>query len=85
VETAPDGQPMRAGSVIVKFRAGSDSLERDAVHATVGALVVEPLLPPDTVRAQVPSGTTAAALDAYRASPAVEYVEPDYVSRVRSR
>jgi hypothetical protein len=85
VETAPDGRPMRAGSLIVKFRASSDSLERDAVHAMAGALVAEPLLLPDTVRAQVPTGTAAAALDAYRASPAVEYVEPDYVSGFRSR
>ena len=79
VEAAPDGQPMRAGSLIVKFHAGSDPAERDAAHLAAGAELVEPLFPPDIVRVQLPPGATVHGLDAYRSSSVVEYAEPDYV------
>ena len=80
-ERAPDGRPMRAGSLIVKFRPGAAQPARESAHRGVGALAADPLGLPDAGRVQIQPGTTARAIAAYRAHPDVEFVEPDYVVR----
>ncbi|HYU17288.1 MAG TPA: hypothetical protein VEQ11_01175 [Chloroflexota bacterium] len=84
IDIAPDGRPMRAGSLLVKFRSGADQAAREAAHQAVGALLVQPLGLSDTVRVEVPPEATAQALTSYRARPDVEYAEPDYIVRVGS-
>ncbi len=73
---APDGRPMRAGSVLVKFRAGAAQVP---AHQAAGATAIDGLRLPDSVRVQVPRATVAQALAAYRARPDVEFAEPDYL------
>ena len=48
-ETAPNGQPMRAGSVLVKFRPGVSQTARAASHQQANGEAVEALRVPDTV------------------------------------
>jgi len=81
-EIAPDGRPMRAGSILVKFRALTSQAQRDAVHRSVDALSVQSLAVGEIVRVQVQPGTTAAALAAYSARPDVAWAQPDYIHRV---
>jgi len=82
-ETAPNGQPMRAGSLLVKFRPGVSQTARAASHQQANGEAVEALRVPDTVRVQVAAGSVASALAAYRARPDVEFAEPDYIVRAR--
>lgn len=80
-ETAPDGRPMRAGSILVSFQPGTSEAAQQAAHQAAGALAVEPLLLPDTVRVEVAPGTTAQALAAYRARSDVRAADPNYIVR----
>ncbi len=80
-EIAPDGRPMRTGSLLVSFRREAPEASRLAAHQTVGALGVSQLLLSDTVRVQVRPGAAAQALIAYRARADVKRAEPDYIVR----
>ncbi len=80
-ETAPDGRPMMAGSLLVKFRSSASQATRDVVHQAAGALAVERLGLADLARVQIRPGTVTQALAAYRGRADVERAEPDYVLR----
>ena len=80
-ELAPDGRPMRAGGLIVKFRPDAAGPARESAHRGAGVLAIDTLGLPDTGRVQVRPGTTARAIAAYRSRPDVEFVEPHYVVR----
>jgi hypothetical protein len=78
-ETAPNGKRARAGSLIVKFRAGVQAAARDGAHRQVGSQSVEPVGDGKAVRVQVEPGMLAQAMSAYAARSDVERVEPDYL------
>jgi thermitase len=78
-ERAPDGLPMRAGSLLVTLRGQGSGSALAGTHRAAGALAVDGLGRPDLVRVQVQPGTAEAAIAAYRADPNVERVEPNYV------
>jgi uncharacterized repeat protein (TIGR01451 family) len=81
---APDpdrGRPARAGSLIVKFKPGAGVSDRAGAHQQAGSVRTEDLLLDDAVRVKVPAARAAQALAAYRASPFVEYAEPDLLRR----
>jgi len=80
-ERAPDGHEARAGSLIVKYRRGTDQRARQAAAQSVGAVAAEKLLLPDTERIQVRPGALGQAMAALKGRADVEYVEPDYISR----
>jgi thermitase len=80
-EIAPDGRPMRAGSLIVKFRPGAAEAGKREAHQQASAQAVEALALADTQRVQVQRGQVAPALAAYRARVDVMYAEPDYIAR----
>lgn len=79
-EIAPNGQPMRAGSLVMRFRPDVPFADKLLVYRAEGVLEVEPLLLPDTVRVTVPRGTTATALASVAGRPEVQWVEPDYAA-----
>jgi hypothetical protein len=80
-EPAPDGRPMRAGSIVVKFRPSSSRAARQAAHAAAAAEAVAPTRQPNVERVQVRRGEVARALAAYRGRGDVELAEPDYIVR----
>src|SRR5829696_7389893 len=43
IETAPDGKPARAGSLIVTFKPGVQAASRDTAHREQQAQAVEPI------------------------------------------
>lgn len=83
-ELAPDGRPMRAGSLLVQFRSSASQSARDSAHRDAAVVAVEPLRQAQSVRVQVPRGEVEKSLQAYRARGDVERVEPDYVLRALS-
>ena len=80
-EPAPDGRPVRAGSLIVTFRPGAAHPARESAHRRGGALAADSLGLPHTGRVQIRPGAAPQAIAAYRSHPDVESVEPDYVVR----
>ncbi|HEY3078652.1 MAG TPA: S8 family serine peptidase [Chloroflexota bacterium] len=80
IEPAPDGRPMRAGSLVVEFRRGTDGPAREAVRRDAQAQEVEDL-GGDQERVQVDSRHTQEAMARLRARPEVGRVEPEYVAR----
>ena len=72
---------MWAGSLLVKFRPGSPQAQRAAAHQAAGGMLAAALRLPDTVRVEAARNRVPQALAAYRAHPAVEYAEPDYIVR----
>ncbi|MCC7369064.1 MAG: S8 family serine peptidase [Chloroflexi bacterium] len=80
-ERAPDGREMGAGRIVVKFQPGAAASVRTDSHRAAGAATTESTGLPDTLVANVPVGTVAQALAAYRARPDVAWAEPDYVRR----
>ena len=79
-ETAPDGRPMRAGSLLVTFRSSAGQAARDAINQEAGAVAVE-RLGTGTVRVQARPGMAGPALEAYRARSDVQRAVPDYIVR----
>lgn len=79
IETAPDGKPARAGSLIVTFKPGAQTSARDAAHREVQVQTVESVGAAGAVRVQVEPGTLGQALASYAARGDVQQVEPDYV------
>ena len=79
VETAPDGKPARAGSLIVTFKPGVQTSSRDSAHRGVQVQSVEPIGSGSAFRVQVQSGTTAQAISTYQGRADVQSVEPDYM------
>ena len=77
VETAPDGRPARAGSLIVTFRKGAGPLTQSEAHTQFGAASVEAVSKTNAVRVQVTNGTLGEAMAAYASRPDVARVEPD--------
>ena len=80
-QPAPDGRPMAPGRLIVKFRPGAGTPNRDGAHRAAGAVAAEPLALPNTALVQVAPNAVDRALAAYRARPDVASVQPDYVRR----
>jgi thermitase len=78
-ETAPNGEPMRAGGLLVKFRAGAASATREGAHRAAAAQSVQSLSQPDLAQVTVTPSQTEAALRAYRGQSAVEWAQPDYI------
>ena len=76
-----DGLPVRAGSLLVKFRPGTSESEQEQVHRSIGALKVERLYLGRTSRVGVRENDVARVLLAYRQNPAVEYVVSDHIMR----
>jgi thermitase len=79
-QNAPDGKPMRAGSLVVKFRQNAGPAARAAAHGAAASANVEALLLADTVRVDVAPSAVAKALAGYQADPNVESASPDYVA-----
>lgn len=78
--TAPDGRPMRAGSLVVTFRRDAAAATRAAAHQAAGALATRALAA-GLERVQVEPSQVDSALAAYRARADVESAEPDYLLR----
>ncbi len=78
-ETLPNGKQARAGSLIVKFRAGAQASAQQGAHQQVNSQTVEPVGNGTAVRVQVEPGKLAEALSTYAARSDVERVEPDYL------
>ena len=76
--TAPDGRPMRAGSLIVKFRKGAPEAARSEAHRAAGAQAAKSVAG-TAERVQVEPGAVGTALASYRARRDVETAEPDYL------
>ena len=81
------GEPLRQGAsyvpgeVLVKFKAGAGPGDLGALRGRVAASAVKQLT--STGIMQLDVGTdVASALDVLRASPLVEYAEPDYVRSI---
>jgi thermitase len=79
VETAPDGKPARAGSLIVTFKPSVQSSARATAHRELQAQAVEPIGAAGAVRVQVQPGTLGQAISNYAARSDVQQVQPDYV------
>ncbi len=76
-----EGRPVRAGSLLVKFRPNVSQTQEDQVNKNIGTLKVEPLYLGRTRRVQVRENDVTQALAAYRSNPAVEYAVPDGIMR----
>lgn len=76
-----NGQPIRAGSLLVKFKSGVNESEQEEVHKNIGVQKVEKLFLGKTGRISVNEGDFEKALSAYRENPSVEYVVPDRIVR----
>jgi thermitase len=79
VETAPDGKPARAGSLLVTFRPGVQAAARDSASRQIQAQSVDPVGAGSTYRVQVEPGTLAQVLAAFAGRTDVQSVEPDYL------
>ncbi|MCC6175439.1 MAG: S8 family serine peptidase [Chloroflexi bacterium] len=79
VEQAPDGRLARAGSVVVTFQRDTSAATRTAALGRAASLGIETVGSGRTVRVQGRPGALAGLLAAYRDSPGVERVEPDYI------
>lgn len=79
--SAPDGNQMREGSLIVKFRSGTSENDRNRVRTAMSMRTSEPLLLADTFRVTVDQSRVSDVLSRYSAHPEIEYAEPDYVMR----
>jgi thermitase len=80
VDQAPDGRPMRAGSLVVQFRHGTGQPAREAARRVASPDEVEDL-GGDRERVQVEAARTGAAMARLQARPEVERVEPDYMAQ----
>jgi len=79
VETAPDGRPARAGSLIVTFRKGAEASAQNAAHLHASSSSVETVGKGNAVRVEVEAGTLQQAMTAYAGRSDVARVEPDYL------
>jgi thermitase len=79
VESAPNGEPMRAGGLLVKFRSNTSDDARDNVHRSVGTYQVQGAPQANVARVTVASGDADRSLAAYRAHGEVEWAQPDYI------
>jgi subtilisin family serine protease len=79
VETAPDGKPARAGSLIVTFRPGAEGSTRDSASRQVQAQSIDPIGSGNAYRVQVEPGTIGQAMSVFAGRPDVQSVEPDYM------
>ena len=85
LKEAPDpeqGRPSRPGGIIVNFRPGVSSAERERVHQQTGVDARERSSLRDADFVRVQPGREKEAMDAYRAKPEVLSVEPDLIARV---
>lgn len=78
------GKPVRSGSIIVKFKGGSNLIGRTQSHLRAGAKATENLFLKDTVRVQVSTEKVAQALETYKNDPNVEYVSEDGIVKAVS-
>jgi thermitase len=72
-----DGQLVRPGSVIVRFKAGTTSTQQAEAHRAVQAVEAKPLRLPRASRIEVRPGEEKRAVAAYRARADVEYAQLD--------
>ncbi len=82
-ETALAPAPYVAGELLVKFKAGVAARARRAAVAARGQSVLASLGVPGWVHVRAAAGQTVdQAIAAYRADPAVELAQPNYVYRI---
>ena len=75
-----DGQPMRAGSFIVRFKKGTSDLDKATARSMALVKQFELLAMPNTERVQVPPALARFAEVLLRSLPNVESVEPDLMA-----
>jgi subtilisin family serine protease len=76
------GLEYREGEVLVKFRSGVSSIKAQSLHMAIGATMKKRFTKFNIELVKLPQGVTVeSAIRAYRESPDVEYVEPNYIVR----
>lgn len=72
----------KQGEVLVKFRTGVREMQKSGVHDALGAKAVRTLGLEGLERIMIPEGMPVEeAVAMYRANPAVEYAEPNFIVR----
>ncbi|HLF05151.1 MAG TPA: S8 family serine peptidase, partial [Dehalococcoidia bacterium] len=84
LKEAPDpdeGRPARRGGIIVNFRPGLTSAERERVHRETGVTALKRARLRDSDVVSVKAGDWKKAMKAYRDQPEVQSVDPDLIAR----
>ena len=72
----------KEGEIIVKFKTGVQEDKKYSVHYTLGSKRIRTLGQEGLERIRIPEGISVEeAVDLYRADPAVEYAEPNFIVR----